>query len=73
MAVGILCMSVVVFARQIAALVPGAAGILAPIGRITWPWYVLIGTSITLATGVLSSLTHAAPVNTQSAQTEVAA
>ncbi len=73
MAVGILCMSVVVFARQIAVLVPGAAGMLAPIGRITWPWYVLIGTSITLATGVLSSLTHAAPVNTQSAQTEVAA
>jgi solute:Na+ symporter, SSS family len=73
MAFGILCMSVVVFARQIAIAAPVAAGFLAPIGRITWPWYVLIGTSITVATGVLSSLSHAAPITAQSAQPEVAA
>lgn len=63
MALGILCMSVVVFARPIASAIPAAAPALAPLGRIAWPWYVLIGTSITLATGMLSSLTHAAPVS----------
>jgi SSS family transporter len=67
MAVGIAAMSLVVFARQIAVAVPAAASVLAPLGRITWPWYVLIGTSITLAAGVLSSLTHPAPVPSRAA------
>jgi Na+/proline symporter len=33
--------------------------------RIAWPWYVLIGTTITMVVGILSSFTHrprAAPV-----------
>ena len=34
---------------------------LAPFARIAWPWYVLIGTSITMIVGGLSSLTHPAP------------
>ena len=58
MSVGILCMAFVVFARQLAVVLPFAASVLDPIGRITWPWYVLIGTSITLGAGILSSLTH---------------
>ncbi len=61
MAVGILAMTFVVFARQISAAFPGMAESLGPLTRIAWPWYVLIGTSITLLVGILSSLTHAAP------------
>ena len=53
-------MSVVVFAKQIGAAVPAWAPALAPLARIAWPWYVLIGTTITLLVGILSSLTHGA-------------
>ena len=67
MSVGIAAMSFVVFARQISAWVPSLAESLAPFASIAWPWYVLIGTSITMATGILSSFTHAAPT---AAQTE---
>lgn len=56
MAVGIAAMAFVVFAKQLSPLLPW----LEPLGRIAWPWYVLIGTSITLIVGVLSSFTHAA-------------
>lgn len=61
MAVGIAVMSVVVFAGRLSAAVPGLAGFLAPVTGIAWPWFVLIGTTITLATGILSSFTHPAP------------
>ncbi|MDQ6886260.1 MAG: sodium:solute symporter [Gemmatimonadota bacterium] len=61
MSVGIAAMAFVVFAKQISAAVPVLAGSLAPLGRIAWPWYVLIGTTITLLVGVLSSFTHPAP------------
>ena len=61
MAVGIGSMSVVVFAGRLSAAFPALAGPLAPFTGIAWPWFVLIGTAITLATGILSSLTHAAP------------
>jgi len=60
--VGIGAMSLVVFAGPIARVVPALAPVLSPVGRIAWPWYVLIGTTITLATGMVSSLTHAARV-----------
>jgi solute:Na+ symporter, SSS family len=60
MAVGIATMTVVVFARQLSESYPALAGALGPVARIAWPWYVLIGTSITLAVGILSSYTHAA-------------
>jgi SSS family transporter len=56
MSVGIASMSVVVFAKQISAAFPGIAPTLAPIAKIAWPWYVLIGVSITLVVGILSSL-----------------
>jgi solute:Na+ symporter, SSS family len=62
MSVGIAAMSFVVFARPISAAVPALAGSLGPFASIAWPWYVLIGTSITMATGILASLTHGAPV-----------
>ena len=58
---GIATMTLVVFAKQIAAAYPQAADALGPLGRIAWPWYVLIGTTITLAVGILSSLTHPEP------------
>jgi hypothetical protein len=29
---------------------------------VAWPWYVLIGTTITFLVGMISSFTHPAPV-----------
>jgi Na+/proline symporter len=45
MAVGLVTMAVVVFYPPVAR-------------HIAWPWYVLIGTTITLASGVISSWSH---------------
>jgi solute:Na+ symporter, SSS family len=67
MAVGLAVMLVVVFPRQIGAVVPPLVPVLAPLAAITWPWYVLIGTTITLVTGVAASLTHPAPAGPASA------
>ena len=61
MATGIFAMTFIVFARQISAWVPSLAPTLAPVATIAWPWYVLIGTSITMLTGILASLTHPMP------------
>jgi len=58
MSAGILVMAFVVFARQLKAIIP-ALEALAPTGApnaIAWPWYVLIGTTITVSVGILSSL-----------------
>jgi Na+/proline symporter len=60
MAVGIAAMTLVVFARPLSAAYPSLADPLSPLGRIAWPWYVLIGTTITTLVGILSSYTHAA-------------
>jgi len=60
MSVGIAAMSVIVFAKQISVAVPEWAATLAPLSTIAYPWFVLIGTVITLFVGILSSLTHAA-------------
>jgi SSS family transporter len=57
MAVGIGTMALIVFAKQLAGWVPALAGPLAPFAAIAWPWYVLIGTTLTFGVGVLSSLT----------------
>jgi len=62
MAVGILTMSIIVFARPLAAAYPGLASSLSGVGRIAWPWYVLIGTTITFVVGTISSYTHPQPV-----------
>ena len=61
MAVGIAVMTFVVFAARISALAPGMAPALKPFTGIAWPWYVLIGTTITMTVGVLSSFTHPQP------------
>ena len=45
MAVGLVTMAVVVFYPPVAR-------------QIAWPWYVLIGTTITLAAGIVSSWSH---------------
>ena len=52
MGVGIAVMSIIVFAKQLAAWWPA----LAPIGTIAWPWYVLIGTTVTVSVGIITSL-----------------
>jgi SSS family transporter len=61
MVVAIATMSIVVFAKLLAARLPALAPILTPLGTIAWPWYVGIGTTITLLVGILASLTHGAP------------
>lgn len=64
--VGIFAMTFIVFAKQIAALSPAMGDVLVIGGidlkQIAWPWYVLIGTSITMLAGILSSFTHPMPV-----------
>ena len=61
MSVGIIAMSLIVFAKQISAAIPSWADALRPVSTIAYPWYVLIGTTITLSVGILSSLTHGLP------------
>src|SRR5438874_6302552 len=61
MAVGISVMAFIVFAKQFIAAFPSLASTLTPVSTIAWPWYVLIGTSITMIVGILSSFTHPAP------------
>ncbi len=60
MAAGIAAMSVVFFAAPLESIAPALAPLLSPLARIAWPWYALIGTLITLGTGMLASLTHTA-------------
>jgi solute:Na+ symporter, SSS family len=66
MATAIGIMSVVVFAGRLHAAfsqigLGDTFGWLEPLSRIAWPWYVLIGTTITFVVGILSSFTHAYP------------
>jgi SSS family transporter len=49
-----LVMLLVVFARSLVAW--GVAPWLAPFGRLAWPWYVPLGTMLTILVGVSSSL-----------------
>lgn len=55
LSIGILAMAFVVFAGRIIAAFPGMENTLGPFARIAWPWYVLIGTSITMLVGITSS------------------
>lgn len=48
-------MVVVVFARGLAAW---GLGWLEPVGRLAWPWYVPLGTLITVSVGLASALTR---------------
>jgi hypothetical protein len=56
MSVGILAMTFIVFAKQLSAAFPGLGPTLAPFASIAWPWYVLIGTAITMIVGIISSI-----------------
>lgn len=68
MAVGIGVMTFIVFAKALSGWFPVLAPTLAPFARIAWPWFVLIGTSLTFVTGIVSSFTHAAPAALRSSQ-----
>ncbi len=68
MSVGISCMAFIVFAKQIVAAYPAMEPTLHSVASIAWPWYVLIGLSITFVTGVVSSFTHPAPRALRSVQ-----
>jgi Na+/proline symporter len=70
--VGLVSMAFIVFAKQIGGFVPALAGALGPLAGIAWPWYVLIGTTITLAVGVASSYTHPAPTTVRTTAGEAA-
>lgn len=56
MAIGIAVMAFVVFAKPLSAAYPSLATALGPVANVAWPWYVLIGTTITVAAGAISSL-----------------
>ena len=69
MAVGISVMSVVVFANQLSTWFPALAPTLAPVRGVAWPWFVLIGTTLTFATGLLSSFfSPASPASVSSSE-----
>lgn len=59
MSIGILSMGLIVFDNYIVAAIPALGSLIS--NSIAWPWYVLIGTSITFIAGSLSSLTHEMP------------
>jgi solute:Na+ symporter, SSS family len=63
MAVGIIAMSFVVFAKPIMSAFPSLTAALTPISHIAFPWYVLIGTTFTVGVGILSSFTHPSPTD----------
>jgi solute:Na+ symporter, SSS family len=61
MSVGIAAMGLIVFAPQLSGILHflkplSSCGPNANAACIAWPWYVLIGTTITITVGVLSSL-----------------
>jgi SSS family transporter len=73
MSVGITAMILVVFAARLSTALPSVFGGLAPLGGIAWPWYVLIGTTITMTVGIVSSFTHGPPEVSVAPAREVAA
>jgi Na+/proline symporter len=58
MAVAIFVMSFIVFAKPLLPILPSMTGMLTTFSKIAWPWYVLIGTTITMLVGIVSSFTH---------------
>ncbi|HVD61135.1 MAG TPA: sodium:solute symporter [Gemmatimonadaceae bacterium] len=58
MSIGLIVMAVVVFAKQLIPVFPSMTDSLTSLSKIAWPWYVLIGTTVTVGTGILASLTH---------------
>jgi SSS family transporter len=60
MSVGIAVMAFIVFAKPIVAAYPSFGGMLGPFVNVAWPWFVLIGTTITVTVGSLSALRNPA-------------
>ena len=58
MSVAIVVMAVIVFAKQLLPVFPSQTELLTNLSKIAWPWYVLIGTIITMLVGITSSFTH---------------
>ncbi len=58
MAVAIFVMSFIVFAKQLLPVLPSLTGMLTTFSKIAYPWFVLIGVTITMLVGITSSLTH---------------
>ena len=56
MSIGIAIMAFIVFAKPLSAAYPSLAAALGPFANVAWPWYVLIGTTITMTAGTISSL-----------------
>jgi SSS family solute:Na+ symporter len=67
MSVAIATMAFVVFAKPIAAAYPSLTSVLAPVTGIAYPWFVLIGVTITLIVGIISSFTHSMPARVPAA------
>jgi SSS family solute:Na+ symporter len=67
MSIGILVMSFVVFAKQLVPVFSVVSGTLTSLSKIAWPWYVLIGTTVTVGVGILSSFTHRQRTETEEA------
>jgi Na+/proline symporter len=63
MSVGLVAMALVVFAKLVGDLVPPLAPALRPFESVAWPWYVLIGTVVTVLTGTVSSMMMHQPSN----------
>jgi SSS family solute:Na+ symporter len=68
MSFGIVAMAGVVFAKPLSAAYPVLHPTLGPFANVAWPWYVLIGTTITLVVGSVSALTHPNGVTAVSAE-----
>jgi hypothetical protein len=51
-------MLVTIFARRLAA---GGLSFLEPLGTLAWPWYVPMGTAITIGTAWIASRLRRAP------------
>jgi SSS family solute:Na+ symporter len=56
MSVALVSMAMIVFAKIIGAAIPPLYPLLHPFESIAWPWFVLIGTTVTVSIGTLSSL-----------------
>lgn len=65
LSIGLFTMAFIVFAGRITVWVPALADVLTPFARIAWPWYVLIGTIITMTVGITSSLLRPRPQRNQ--------
>jgi Na+/proline symporter len=72
MAISITIMAFIVFAARLIRAYPPLEPTLAPFAGIAWPWYVLIGTTITFVVGMLSSFLPGAPSRVAVRQERVA-